>query len=481
MAYPGRSRTTVIESIKYIKSITIAGRGHTVNWKISFLLITVISVVAPIAGSTTLDEVKLLDLTTAQQIALADNPSLAAAAERVEQARQRIEQAKALYYPSVDAGGSATSAKMSVADATTQSFLMGGADIDRNSENYRLSLGASWLLFDGFSRKFSNLIAEYGQQESEQARRDGMRLLLQSVVESYYGAQLALYNKTIAEADFSFNSNQAREAEVSMGAGAGSLSAVINFQVQMNNASTDILLAERNYDLALYGLAVLLGRESGKMPDGLALVKMDMVEENEFANITTDSLLEVAASNRPDLLRQELSLQRAQSTVGAQQASLYPKVSLNGLLNGNRIDDMGFEGDDFGSALSVNLSYNLYRGGADKARIAEAKAYQRETARTLDQQKNRIQSEVRQAITRLEQARAQLKLQRASVKLVEQSRDLVEEGYKAGQESLARFNEVQRDLVRTQSRLALSLISLYTNRQALKTATGESLMPYLDK
>lgn len=435
--------------------------------------------VAPIATSKTLEEVDLLDLATAQQIALADNPSLAAAAERVEQARQRIEQARALYWPSVDAGGAAASGRMSAHDAAAQSMLLGGADIDRNSETYRLSLGASWLLFDGFSRKFSNLIAEYGEQETEQARRDGMRLLLQSVAESYYGAQLALYNKAIAEADFSFNSKQAEEAKASMDAGAGSLSAVLNFQVQMNNASTDILLAERDYDLALYGLAVLLGCESGKMPDGLELVKMEMVGESNFTPLSAEQLLQAAAVHRPDLLLQEISLQRAESTVGANRASLYPQLSLNGSVDGDRFDNMAFEGDDFGSTLSVNLSYNLFRGGGDQARIAEAKAFRRETARTLDQQKNKVQSEVRQAITRLEQARAQLKLQRASVKLVEQSRDLVEEGYKAGQESLARLNEAQRDLVRTQSRLVLSLISLYTNRQGLRTATGESLIPYL--
>lgn len=450
------------------------------NWKKKFLFVTVMGLAcAPVAGSKTLDGVQLLDLVTAQQIALADNPSLAAAAERVEQARQKIEQAKALYYPSIDGSGTAASGRMSARDAAAQSMLLGGADIDRNSENYKLSLGASWLLFDGFSRKFSNLAAEYGQQGSEQARRDGMRLLLQSVAESYYGAQLALYNKAIAEADFSFNSNQAREAQVSMDAGAGSLSAVLNFQVQMNNASTEILLAERDYDLALYGLAVLLGRESGKMPEGLELVQMEMVAESEFVELSTDRLLQAAMAHRPDLLGMELSLQQAESTVGANRASLYPKLSLNGSVDGNRIDNMDFEGDDFGSTLVVNLSYNFFSGGGDQARIAEAKAFQREVARTLDQQKNKVQSEVRQAITRLKQARAQLKLQRASVKLVEQSRDLVEEGYKAGQESLARFNEVQRDLVRTQSRLALSLISLYTNRQALKTVTGESLIPYL--
>jgi len=280
--------------------------------------------VAPIAGSKTLDEIELLDLATAQQIALAENPSLAAAAERVEQASQRIVQARALYYPSIDAGGTAAAGRMSAADAAAQSLLFGGAEIDRNSENYRLSLGASWLLFDGFSRKFSNLVAEYGQQESEQARRDGMRLLLQSVAESYYGAQLALYNKAIAEADFSFNSKQAKEAQISMDAGAGSLSAVLNFQVQMNNASTDILLAERNYDIALFGLAVLLGRESGQMPEGLKLSRMAMVEENEFYALSSNTLLEVAVTNRPDLLRQELSVQRAESTIGANKASYYP-------------------------------------------------------------------------------------------------------------------------------------------------------------
>jgi len=43
------------------------------------------------------------------------------------------------------------------------------------------------------------------------------------------------------------------------------------------------------------------------------------------------------------------------------------------------------------------------------------------------------------------------------------------------------FSEVQRDLVRTQSRLALVLIGLYTNRHSLKTATGNSLLPYLQE
>ncbi len=446
--------------------------------KIIFLLV-VLMTVQPLAAAETLDDLQVLDLQTAQRIALADNPSLAAAAERVAQARQRLEQARALYWPSIDAGGAAAANRMSENDTAAQSLLLGGADIDRNSENYQLSLGASWLLFDGFSRKFSNLIADYGQQESEQGRRDAQRLLLLSVSQSYYGAQLALYNKAIGEADFAFNSKQLEEARISMEAGAGSLSAVLNFQVQMNNARTDILLAERDSELALYGLAVLMGRESGQMPEGMELARVEMVEEAEFEALSPEQLLQKAQAHRPDLLRREFTLQRADSAVGANQAALYPQISLNGSVDGRRVEDVDFGGEDFGSTVSVNLRYNLFRGGADRARIAEARALKREEARNLEQQKNKVTSEVRQAITRLKQSQAQLLLQRASVKLVEQSRDLVQEGYRVGQESLARFNEVQRDLVRTQSRLALALITLYTNRQALETATGESLIPYV--
>jgi len=426
----------------------------------------------------TLAEVEELDLYTAQEIALADNPSLAAAAERVEQARFRIAQSRALYWPTLDATGSAGSNHMSVNEAELLSLVNNGLEIDRTSENYRLSLDASWVLFDGFARSFAQLAAEYGEQESEQARRDARRLLLQSVAGSYYGAQLALYNKAIAEADFSFNSKQADEARIRLGAGAGSLSAVLNFQVQMNNASTDILLAERDYDLALYGLAVLLGRKSGMMPENLRLAKVDMVEEGQFFEIIPEQLLARAQQNRPDLLRKELSFQRTDSAVGLKQAAYYPRVSLNGGVRGSRTEDMSFEGDDIASSVAINLSYNLFRGRGDAASIAEARAAKREAARSLDQQRNLVQSEVRQAISKLEQGRAQLVLQRASVKLVAQTRDLVEEGYKAGQESLARFNEAQRDLVRTQSRLALSLIGLYNSRQALKTATGESLLSF---
>ena len=53
-----------------------------------------------------LSGIDVLDLQTAQGLALASNPTMTAAMERVEQARARVRQAAAAWWPSVDLTGS---------------------------------------------------------------------------------------------------------------------------------------------------------------------------------------------------------------------------------------------------------------------------------------------------------------------------------------------------------------------------------------
>jgi len=423
-----------------------------------------------------ISSIDVLDLQTAQRIALADNPSLAAAAERVEQARQRIAQARSLYLPRVDIDGGAGWSRLSESVSLNQQ--QGGISLDRNQERYQLSLSANWLLFDGFSRKYKNLIAGYGGEESEQARRDGQRILLQAVAEGYYSAHLSLYGVRIARADIAFNRQQLEEAEIRYDQGAGSLSTVLNFKVQINKAQTDLLTAERDYEIGLYGLAVLLGRADASLPADIKLAELAMLDKQDFYSFVINDLMLIAGKYRPDLLQQELRLQRSKAQIGEAQSPYYPTVGLRGALDGERSEDYYLDDDDFGTSVGLTFSYNLYRGGGDEARVVESRAARREALRTLEQQKNQVNGEVRQAYANLQLAQEQLLLQRSTTDLVLRTRDLVSEGYNAGQESLVRLNEAQRDLVRTQSNLALALVGLYSSRYRLTTVTGESLEPF---
>ena len=90
-------------------------------------------------------------------------------------------------------------------------------------------------------------------ESTEEARKDTFRVLLSSVASSYYNAQLALENIIIAEANAAFNRRLLDEANARYRVGTGSLSDVLNFEVQINSAKANLISAKRQYELAAYG------------------------------------------------------------------------------------------------------------------------------------------------------------------------------------------------------------------------------------
>ena len=102
----------------------------------------------------------------------------------------------------------------------------------------------------------------------------------------------------------------------------------------------------------------------------------------------------------------------------------------------------------------------------------------RESQRNIEDTQLTVVSDVESAVTKLKAAQDQLKLQRENTKLVRKTRDLVEKEYTAGQGSLVRLNEAQRDLVTAESNLVLSLVSMRQAWEGLRSSTGEILTGY---
>jgi outer membrane protein TolC len=123
----------------------------------------------------------------------------------------------------------------------------------------------------------------------------------------------------------------------------------------------------------------------------------------------------------------------------------------------------------------MNMSWNLYAGGADKARLMEAEQARREAVYTLAGLRISVASEIRQYVAMLIAAEEQVRLQRDTVQLVQENRDLAQNEYEAGESSLVRLNEAQRDLTTTHGRLAQALVSAQLQKQRLLSATGRNL------
>lgn len=427
-----------------------------------------------VSGQIDLESIQVLDLQTAQQIALQDNPTIAAAEARVRQAKERVWQARSAYFPQLSASGAGTRSILS--DNAYSTDLMNNPMADDTTDLYSARLTATWTLFNGFAREYSSLSARYGMESTEESRKDTLRLLLSSVASSYYNAQLALENIIIAEANAAFNSRLLDEAKARYRVGTGSLSDVLNFEVQINSAKANLIQAKKQYELAAYGLAALMGIPDAILPAHIKLSKLETEHQDELTAPDEQTMIQYALEHRPDVQRAYHAVDQSKAGVGAARAGFFPSVNLTGVLDANQVDNRDFEQDDFSKSIALNVSFTIFAGGYNRAKVSEARSGLAEAKSNLENTKINVKSEIASSVATLVSAQEQLALQRSNAKLVQQVRDLVEKEYTAGQASLVRLNEAQRDLVAAQGNLALALVSMRQAWENLRTGTGEILV-----
>jgi outer membrane protein len=457
-------------------------RMHLLTVLIVFLLSTAVSAAeAPEPGESEaalrqFQSLEMLDLETAGRIALAGNYSLKAVLERVRQAKEKMVQARAAWFPRIDAEGSATRVRMSRnqydENLAAARALNPRATIEDPEEYYNAKLGAGLVLFNGFERIYQNRAASCGIKESEAAHEDARRLILSSVVETFFSAQLALANLDIARADEDFNRRLLKDARARRRVGTGSLSDEYNFEIRVNAAVTSRLAAEADYEAVMFGLAALLGLPEATFPEGVTLCRLAPATEEEMAVPNAPPLIERARAKRQDIHRQEQAIQRLEAQVGVARAAFYPTLQLFASYDGDRSHNAHLHDDDFGSSVGASMTYNLFSGGGDAARVRESRFALREAQQELNNLRLQLAAEVRSAVSQLTTVQQQLKLQESNTELTRKNRDLVEKEYAVGQGSLVRLNEAQRDLITARSRLALALVSVHRAWYDLQSKTG---------
>ncbi len=448
----------------------------------------------------------VLDLSTAKVLALRDNPSLQAAAARVDQGLARVKQARSAFLPSADISASASNTwldensyralknqamlsplmqnaipapgqpalmtQFNTFNSVVHAYADRGA-VDDDISMYSAALTVQWLLFDGCAREFNYMAAKYGAKEVEAGLHETKRMLLRAVAGGYHAAALGREEVAIAEADKAFNQRLLKEAEARRRVGLGSLSDELNFKVRANLAEASLIRARQNHQTALIALAALLGLPEGRLPEGTVLAPLDEEMPQELELPAQAPLVTYALEHRPDVALNRHTVSRTHSTAKAQWGAFLPTVGVSASKNATSQSDAHLGQDDFSTTVGLSVSQTLFAGGRNRARLHEAKAAHAEAKHTLTSAEIAATSDVRTAVERLAASQEQLILQRANATLVQKNRDLVEKEYGAGQASLVRLNEAQKDLIAAQGQLALARVGLRQAWQELDAATGE--------
>lgn len=394
------------------------------------ILVLLLTVLAP--GSATAQEP--LSLEQAVQLALERNPRLRAAGDEADAARARVDQARSPYLPRVDFSQGFTRGNNPVyvfgtlltqRQFTAANFALPGLNAPAPLNNFQTRFDGQWMLYD-FGRTRSRVrgarhLSTAQDYRTEQERQD----LILRVVRAYQSVLVA--REHLAAARKAVESAVANEARVRSLEQAGLVVASDLLSAQVHTAAMREreIRAANQIDIA----RATLGHETGLGPDSLREPAGPLAEPQAPA-LSLEEYEKFALAERPALRAAELEQQAAKSNTAASRSEFTPRLSMFASFERDAETLGGSSGTNW--VAGARFDVNLYAGGADKARLAEARAQQRAVENQVEWFRSGVRLEVRQSYleTRAAQQRVQV-MQHTSEQAAESLR-ILQNRYDAG-------------------------------------------------
>lgn len=416
-----------------------------------------------------------LTLDQAQRLALENSPGIAEAVARIEAAEAVVDQARASLWPQLS-----LNAGYQLQDSTMQPDWKPEVRKNDSFNNLTAGIQASWLLFEGFARKARILAAHYSGEAAEAGLQETRRLLTDTVANAFYQAQLAAESMLIARNNQQFNTLLEADADKRWQVGTIPESEKLNFSVRALQAESDYLSAAQNFDVVSMILAELLALPGAGLPQQFYPVAA--TESHNFKDVPNlEEELDYALRHRSDLqvLKAQLAALAEQKKV--RKGSYYPKVGLYGGLKYSDLNGVGtVDQEEHDSYVGLNLSWDLFTGGARSAQVREVDRNAAQVRHQLEQKILAVQSQIGQAGARARQTYAMYQRQQKALTMTIRIRDHIEKSYRAGVTTLTRLNEAQRDLVQMAGRAIYSRINYQIALKDLETASGRWLTELTD-
>jgi outer membrane protein len=241
---------------------------------------------------------------------------------------------------------------------------------------------------------------------------------------------------------------------------------VLSAQVQLVQAKEDLIRAQNAVAIAQAGLNVAMG-----LPEDAPNEIQGELKEVTFESGALTERQEKALAARPDYQQAKIGKERTTNSVGAARAEFLPKINL---FSSWEVDSQTFAaraGNNW--AAGATLNFNLFDGGASRARLAEAQALERQAEALQEQMASAVRLQVREAFLNLNAARQRVEVSRESASQAQESLRILQNRYETG---LATITDLLRtETMRTSAQRSF-LNAIFDYRlafAALELATGE--------
>lgn len=322
-----------------------------------------------------------MSLSQAVSTGVMTNPEYGRVAASRRATDEELNQARALYLPSIDMRADGGFEK------TDSPSTRAVGDDDETFSKYDAQLTLTQMLFDGWSTKYENKRQKNRVQSSASRVRETSELTGLDIVEAFLEVMrqrelLTITRDNVAE-------HVAIMGMIEEGVNAGRSTAADLEQIKARLAAARA--QESTTRQSLRNAESRFQQEVGDMPKDLV---MPAVPVNAIA---ADVEMEVknAMAQSPTLAVRESDIEVAYNEYQGTGSTLYPQFDLQlGARQGH--NNGGIEGKDRSASALVVMNWNLYRGGGDVARVREFKHRHQQSKEERAVAVRQIENDVRQ-------------------------------------------------------------------------------------
>ena len=415
-----------------------------------------------------------LTLSSAVHTALDRNPQLRAAGEDDRAAAARALGARSAWYPRIDFSQGFTRGNNPVyvfgtlltqRRFTADNFALPSLNAPHPLDNFDTRFSGHMTLFDS-GRTWLRTRAANSEKTAadfalEQARQD----LILRVVQAYFGAVVARDGLAAArDARKTAAANRERIASLEH-AGQVVSSDLLSAQVFEAQALDRELRAEN----ALAVARLNLGRELGADGEALGAPSAELAEPADLEGAIGEWENEALAA-RPLLRAVEMQVDAARKGEKLAKVDFGPTIGLFGEFERDALTLGGPSGTNW--TAGVRLDWNIFAGGANRYRVAEAAAMKRKAEDQLEWVRSGVRLELRRAYLESEAARARTAAARQSTEQARESLRIIENRYQAGLTTITELLRAQEAALEARAGYVTAVGDWYAARASLERAAG---------
>jgi NodT family efflux transporter outer membrane factor (OMF) lipoprotein len=389
------------------------------------------------------------ELTRLVELGLAQNLDLAAAGERVAQARAVARQAGAALLPTLDARAGIAAERQSL-ESPLGKIASSSPGYQRGAVLRQEALAASWELdiAGGLARGREQRSAE---AEAAEAARMGVRVsLVAEVADSWLRVRGARLRLALAGEALDADRRLLRLVRERRAGGLATQGEEAQAEARVAQIKAGLPAFEAEIASQLNRLDVLLGASPGSLAPRTAGPLRPMALPAVGSDLQPAELLR----RRPDVVAAERRLAAASAAAGVARAEYYPKVSLSALLGMESLRTGVPQGANFQPVIAAGLRWRLFDFGAIDAEVAGADAASREALLRYRQAMLGATEEVEDTLLRSAALREQQAALREQVDAAGRARAQAHETYLAGAAGLMDELELDRQVVAARDRLS---------------------------